>query len=81
MKASLVVERRLYNLFSTWIEYCTGGLVRSANDARILYTFEKFRRTFPFLATLHEAQHGLYKFASYAYVYMYLYNQKFPHTV
>ena len=37
-------ERRWsqYNLFSASIEYCTGVLVRSENEARILYTVENY---------------------------------------
>ena len=35
-------RRSQYNLFSTYkIEYCTGGLVSSENEAIILYTVEK----------------------------------------
>ena len=44
MKASQAVswkrQRSQYNLFSSY-EYCTGGFVRSENEARILYTVEK----------------------------------------
>ena len=32
-------RRSQYNQFSTY--YCTGGLVRSDNEARMLYTVEK----------------------------------------
>ena len=63
------------------IEYCTGGLVRSENEARILYTiekgfilqskgvhFEKIRRRAYFSSASHgEAWPLHFKFASYTY--------------